>query len=740
MRSTSTGVVRRRSLRLASKSTNTCAIDEEPDPVVATGNEESELLNDAHVPGPEEESEDLATGQEDVEKNTCQENEQSSSLNRKGKRKSEDVFIDLGESDTATLTLRSGKKVGKMSVSDSIDIAEPNSVNGKGKGKSVCENSPLSDACVQTVDDKKADEGGAGTSKRRFTREEKGKGLVDEHDLGTEANVAVKIEEGIEDDKSMDVPVSVQENIELDEDELVERMASQAATDAGRSIFNRFRDIARRNAVRFAHFNPETGEGNNNAPVEAGRPLMMGVTEAEDWPGPFSTAMKIIKDRANKTNVQQRTSAGLFSSKVEPLWVPKQALEPKRPKLLAPSLEDLSLKVLVKNADAISSLNSVPDALRHKLCQVLSDSRRMNGYFFKLLLSGSPIEVRIRDSSWLTEEDFVEHFAGCDTSNLMVLQLDQCGRCMPDYVLHATLARSTNSLPSLATLSLQAACRLSDSGLSALTAAAPRLQSINLSQCSLLTSTGIESLTKSLGPVLKELYIDDCQGIDVMQCLHCLKKVKCLEVLSVAGIESVCDTFIRELMFLNGQCLKELVLTNCMKLTDRSLKAIAENSTSLCALNLVNIPNMTDIGLGYLANGILEFKILKFCRNTFSDEALAAFVETCGYSLEELWLNNIIEVGRNTAVSLAKHSRKLVTLDVSWCRDLTDDALGLIVDSCDSLRILKIFGCTQLTDVFFDGHSNQNVQVIGRKMTPILMHLKAPNPLQGPLRYSPVVI
>lgn len=52
-------------------------------------------------------------------------------------------------------------------------------------------------------------------------------------------------------------------------------------------------------------------------------------------------------------------------------------------------------------------------------------------------------------------------------------------------------------------------------------------------------------------------------------------------------------------------------------LTDSSLKAIAENSISLCALNLVNISNLTDIGIGHLANGILKFKILKLCRNAF---------------------------------------------------------------------------------------------------------------------------
>lgn len=135
---------------------------------------------------------------------------------------------------------------------------------------------------------------------------------------------------------------------------------------------------------------------------------------------------------------------------------------------------------------------------------------------------------------------------------------------MPDYVVHATIAQSSNSLPALAALSLQAACRLSDDGLSAIASAAPRLQSVNLSQCSLLTSIGIESLSKSLGSVLRELYIDDCQGINIMECLPYLKDVKCLEVLSVAGIESVCDDFIKELMITHGPCLKDLILTDCM--------------------------------------------------------------------------------------------------------------------------------------------------------------------------------
>lgn len=37
-----------------------------------------------------------------------------------------------------------------------------------------------------------------------------------------------------------------------------------------------------------------------------------------------------------------------------------------------------------------------------------------------------------------------------------------------------------------------------------------------------------------------------------------------------------------------------------------------------------------------------------------------------------------------------------MSLDLSWCRRLTDEALGMIVDSCLSLKLLKLFGCTQV--------------------------------------------
>ncbi|KAH7854436.1 hypothetical protein Vadar_013817 [Vaccinium darrowii] len=580
-----------------------------------------------------------------------------------------------------------------------------------------------------------------GKSRSRLSRQAKGKGKVVEDGLlsygihtlkmAPEPNVGDTIKNGVSGAHSLADNVSVNDAGQVAETNI------RANVMRGRDHKIRFRDIAKKNALRFAHFPSEEVEENGLIDdAEGEMPGMEAEREVEDWPGPFSTAMKIIRDREMKMNELQQNSCSDESKPASLVWVPKKDHRRDNPKRTIPSLQDLCLLILAKNADAITSLDIVPDILRHKLSKMLCDSRKMNGHFLDLLVHGSATELRIWDCSCLTEEQLMRAFEGCEANNLTVLQLDLCGRCMPDYVLKATLARSPNSLPALTTISLKGAYRLLDIGLSALVVSAPALRSINLSQCSLLTSDGIIIIADSLGSVLRELYIDNCDNIDAVLSLPALLKLEHLEVLSLAGMETVCDDFLCKLVAVRGQHIKELVLSDCKKLTDASLKAIADNCTGLCALDIGNLRKLTDSTMGYLANGCQLIQSLKLCRNSFSDEAVAAYLEASGESLQDLSLYNN-KVSRNTAVSLARCSAKLQSLDLSWCRNLADEALGLIVDSCLSLKVLKLFGCTQITNIFLDGHSNPHVQIIGLK-TPILEHLKEPDLLEGLLRYSSV--
>ncbi|KAI5445576.1 uncharacterized protein LOC127135754 [Lathyrus oleraceus] len=503
-----------------------------------------------------------------------------------------------------------------------------------------------------------------------------------------------------------------------------------------RRNMDRFRNIARENAFRFAHFVNDESDADDLSPENE-----LEKNEIEDWPGPFSTAMKIIRDREKKGIHFQAGSDSIQKSLIDSIkWNPKTNVEKLHGTFSAPSLQELCIRILAKNVDAVVSLESVPDDLRHRLSQLLCDSRRINYHFFELLVGGTPTEIRLRNCSWLSEEHFTKCFQASDTSNLVVLQLDLCGRCLPDYVVVVTLARSPKQLPKLTSLSLRGACRLSDGGLRALVSSTPTLRSINLSMCSLLTSASLYILAESLKSLLKELYLDHCHGIDAALIVPALVELEHLEVLSVAGIPTVSDTFVKDYIVARGHDMKELILKDCINLTDASIKVIAEHCPGICGLDLSNVCKLTDMSMGYLTNGCHVLHSLKLCRNSFSDEAIAAFVETNGESLKELSLNNVKKVGYHTTLSLASHAKKLHSLDVSWCRNLTDNTLGLIVDSCLSLRLLKLFGCTQVTDVFLKGHSNSQVQIIGIKMTSVLQHVKVPDPHQGALNFSSVSV
>ena len=56
----------------------------------------------------------------------------------------------------------------------------------------------------------------------------------------------------------------------------------------------------------------------------------------------------------------------------------------------------------------------------------------------------------------------------------------------------------------------------------------------------------------------------------------------------------------------------------------------------------------------------------------------------------------------------------LRVLDLSWCRGVSDHGVGALVDACEGLERLVVWGCSHLTVTFYDGHSNDALQVVGR--------------------------
>ncbi|XP_072953371.1 uncharacterized protein [Typha angustifolia] len=611
------------------------------------------------------------------------------------------------------INLRSGTKIaGKgIKIDDSVHkdgalvFEGRNCQKGKGKGKLLLDDEHFEiRASKETIF---GDGEGVGlTGNGKFSAEEKGKGkMVVQEDLSRRNRTIAEF------DLNSAAPEEI-DNISWNADGSVEQVSPGKPKGQIESRREADRSRAIELAPKFAFFRTEEDHDSDEEEIEE----LEHASGEEDWPGPFSTAMKLIEERQEKLRARELNASLKIntSSEVKIQWTPSKSLESKRAVKLAPSLNDLCMKILLDNAEEIESLEGVPDALKHRLILMFCHYRKMNSGLLAHLLSGSPTEIRLSDCSWATDSEFEGIFGRCDTGRLKVVQLDLCGRCLPDYTLRATLARSSNSLPLLTSLSLKGAYSLSDDGLDAIVSSAPLLSSLNLSECSLITSTGICNVANKLELVLKELYIDDCQNVNVMLILPALKKIKHLEILSVAGLQSVRDKFVHELIPLSGYSMRELHFAGCLRLTTSSIKIIGENCPQLSVIDLRNLKRLNDNALGHLANGCGSIQKLKLCRNAFSDEAVAAFIEASGSSLTELALNNVEQVCHNTAAAISRRcSLHLHNLDLSFCRKMTDEALGLIADSCLSLRILKLFGCTQVTDVFLNGHSNSSVKIIG---------------------------
>lgn len=95
-----------------------------------------------------------------------------------------------------------------------------------------------------------------------------------------------------------------------------------------------------------------------------------------------------------------------------------------------------------------------------------------------------------------------------------------------------------------------------------------------------------------------------------------------------------------------------------------------------------------------------------------TDVALSA-VAACG-TLQKFCMRSLPHAGIATMQALALNcSNSLLMLDVSFCRGVTENSLGLVADSCCNLRKMTVFGCSQISNKLIHGHSNSGLKIEG---------------------------
>lgn len=171
-------------------------------------------------------------------------------------------------------------------------------------------------------------------------------------------------------------------------------------------------------------------------------------------------------------------------------------------------------------------------------------------------------------------------------------------------------------------------CKITDSAIEGIVSHAPRIQSLNLTKCSMLTDTALECVAK-LGDHLDVLIIAHVSNVTDKGLVKIARECINLRIVDVA-----CRLFFYCLMRNFADCMAV-----CRNLTDMSVFELA-GLQSLRRLNLIRVHKLTDIGV----------------------------------------------------FSLAEHATNLERLHLSYCDHLSLDAIHLLLQKLDRLQQLTATG------------------------------------------------
>lgn len=352
-------------------------------------------------------------------------------------------------------------------------------------------------------------------------------------------------------------------------------------------------------------------------------------------------------------------------------------------------------------------------------------SNKLNDFWDKM---GENIKCLTLKKCDICENVFVFMLQKC--TNLKTLNIQSCKDLfMSGRLLEGkTEGLLVNNLENLKSLSLSGNQYLSDALFNRFISAAPDLQELDLSACSLQFHLG---LVKKFYPVGSDVFQNPSESVltfyfilqyiisraekmkrlsfsytlidgAALKSLSEIGELK-LDSLEVHSCDQLTNTGI--LALTNHQaCLKELDIGLCSRVTDQSLVHICKNLINLEYLNIQRCRAVTDLGIAELG----KLKNLKSLNISQCELITKEGIEK-GICAEE---NNVIEeldihslnLDQNGLIMLSERLPNLRFLDISYCFNaVTDTTVQVIFKNQTLLHTLKMSHCDKVSDAGLTG-------------------------------------
>ncbi|XP_065829273.1 F-box and leucine-rich repeat protein 13-like [Oscarella lobularis] len=236
---------------------------------------------------------------------------------------------------------------------------------------------------------------------------------------------------------------------------------------------------------------------------------------------------------------------------------------------------------------------------------------------------------------------------------------------------------------------------ITDDALKYLSLQSRKLQSVRLEGNASITDLSLKTMGRAC-PELNYVSIVDCPKL-TDHALKALGGCRNIRVLNVADCLRLTDSGVRHVIEgSSGPKLREVNLTNCLRVSDVTLLRLAQRCHRLTYASFCFCEHITDAGVELLGS-LTSLISLDLTGCHIGDQAIA----TIGQASADFKDLNIAECTQITDIGLQKlctNCPNLESLDVSNCYNLTDGAVQTLAFCCRMLRTFRFAGCHQLTD------------------------------------------
>ncbi|EJD06146.1 RNI-like protein [Fomitiporia mediterranea MF3/22] len=359
-----------------------------------------------------------------------------------------------------------------------------------------------------------------------------------------------------------------------------------------------------------------------------------------------------------------------------------------------PSLASLCIKVVSQHIDDVEALGDVGFTNRIEIGRALARNRSLTIDNAMLLYDVRNTELTIYDATKLGPNAFCT-LASLNPA-LESLRVDFCGM-INDIAIKFWGEHMLN----LKRLELLGPFLVRPDGWTALFAACPQLTGLLITQSPRLDIECMESLAQYCTDLV-ELRLSQI-GLMSDEFLGYVENFKNLTSLDLSEpSKSLGTEAVIALLNAVGSNLTHLNLSKNDLLTDEFVtEGLTPNVRVLTSLVLEELPEVTDAAMGdfFASTTNVPMRHVSLRRNhELADKTLVGLLSHSGFALEELDINSFKSTSNEALLSIGEQAKNLKKIDVGFCRQVDDFVVKALLDGCEGLKNISIFGCNKLTD------------------------------------------